>query len=66
MIPCPDDSAVTERGAKWSHTGAPGGAYALQGHRLNCRRVGQPPNVPPAAGGCAWVTIGSVLRWMTP
>src|SRR3954465_284291 len=40
MISCPDDSEVTERYAKGSHAGAPGGAQALQGHRLSCHPEG--------------------------
>lgn len=66
MIPCPDDNAVTERRPEGSHTGAPGGAHALQGHLSTVTVPGQPPSAPPASGECPCVTIVSVLRWMTP
>lgn len=67
MIPCLGDTAVTVRTPEGSHTGAPGGAHALQGHPSAVTGGGQPPSVPPAAGECAWLaTIGSVLRWITP
>lgn len=66
MISCPADRAVTER-ATGGRTPVPLGAHKRsRGTGTTVTLAGQPPSVPPVASGCAWATIGSVLRWMTP
>ncbi|CAM5634332.1 hypothetical protein STENM327S_03367 [Streptomyces tendae] len=74
MIPCPADSGVTERAALGSHTlthrrtPVPLGAHTRSRGTgsLSPGGVCQPPSASPASGACAWVTIVSVVRWITP
>ncbi|CAM5411664.1 hypothetical protein SGLAM104S_06675 [Streptomyces glaucescens] len=70
MISCPDDTAVTKRWAKWSHTGGtpvPLGAHTRsRGTGSAVARDGQPPSEPPASGEGGSVIIVSVRRWITP
>ena len=74
MISCPDDSPVTQRGARGripvplgAHAHSRGTDWGSPGQRSGeLIGRGQPPSVPPVEGLCAWATIGSVLRWMTP
>ncbi|MGC0331610.1 hypothetical protein RKD23_004600 [Streptomyces sp. SAI-170] len=64
MISCLDDTEVTERGA-CGRTPVPLGAHARSRGTGSVIRVAQPIE-PPASGEGGWVTIVSVLRWITP